>query len=286
MALSQKSIRASVVFMLRTAAEAMLEQLASTDASCARPALQLGFETSRYSKSLPQWERLYAEAVEAREPQAQAEYEAQRAEYRAKVRAQMRLIWADIQANGARQLRYAAGSTHLPEDLRGWVRRQLARSQQAGNASPWSLAYVVLCVRDALDWEYSHLPFRSAEGPLDQLQAEWVERNSADDSTYDGSGLRFDDEEKAEFVAYNDPDPRVERVTLSVPQVVAIRRYYEAAKAGTLPPNKAALLAQLASQRLLQHDAGALHLASDVRIPVEAVVAMLRRIRSAALVAA
>jgi len=144
--MTRDELKASVAFLLRTIAERRLEGR--------RPDYVVGFDVTRDSRATLGWERQYDAIMAEREPQASAEYSADVAEYEAAVRDYMREEWNDLKAHGMGRLQRACRSRHLPADLRKWAQRQLALAMKSPNAL--AVAYAVLVLRDAAEWEAAH----------------------------------------------------------------------------------------------------------------------------------
>lgn len=176
-------LRDTVIALLRDAAESALSER--------RPDYTVGFDVTVSSRQTFGWHRRYAEEVAAREPQARSEYEASLAEYEAAVRAEMAVQLATLRRTGLGRLRIALASRYLPADLRQWAKRQFALALKKRN--PWAVAYLVLVLRDVVEWERDQEEVdpsdleRFEASALEQAQAEYVRHHTLDLDAYDGS---------------------------------------------------------------------------------------------------
>lgn len=175
-------LKGTVLSLLRDAAEAKLGER--------RPDLILGFDVTRDTRATFGWERTYDAAVAERAPSAEAEHEALCAEWEASVRSTVAKELRDLRRTGMRRLRIALASRYLPADLRAWAKRQYGLALKKRN--PWAVAYIVLILRDVVEWESVHDPLEAEERKaldeaLAQEQAAWVRRNTLAEDAYDGS---------------------------------------------------------------------------------------------------
>jgi hypothetical protein len=174
-------LKGTVLSLLRDAAEAKLGER--------RPDFTVGFDVTRDSRATFGWERAYDAAIAERVPVAEAEHEALCAEYEASVRHEVAKQLADLRRTGLRRLRIALASRHLPADLKKWATRQFGLALKKRN--PWAVAYIVLILRDVVEWEASHDELdaeerRALEEAVAQEQAEWVRKNTLPNEDYDG----------------------------------------------------------------------------------------------------
>lgn len=175
-------VRATVIALIRDAVEAKLGER--------RPDLIVGFDVTRSTREVFGWERVYDAAVAESAPSAEVEHEALCAEWETSVRSAVAKELSDLRRTGLRRLRIALSNRYLPADLRKWAHRQFERAVKKRN--PWAVAYVVLILRDVVEWESIHDPLESEERKaldeaLVQEQAAWVRRNTMAEDAYDGS---------------------------------------------------------------------------------------------------
>jgi hypothetical protein len=176
-------VKATVMYLLRTRAESLLEG--------SRPDVAVSLTASRASRQTFGWEtRLDAVTAEAL-ADADVREAAWAVEYEQRVRRIMTAEWDDLKATGVRRLQRAVRSSRVPAELRDWGKRQLVKAIKANN--PWPVAYAVLVLRDAAEWEAAHDAIDDveiaafADSPLAQMQAEWVEHHTLAQDEYDGT---------------------------------------------------------------------------------------------------
>jgi len=154
--MTKTELKASVMFMLRTLAEAALEGQ--------RPDVAVSVSASRLSRKVRGWEAAeQAEAV-AQLAKAEASEEAWADVYEAQVRRIMTAEWNDLRANGMVRLQLATRNRHVPAELRAWARRQLVKAVKQHN--PWAVAYAVLSLREAAAWEMAHAEDESLDAMM------------------------------------------------------------------------------------------------------------------------
>lgn len=173
--MTRDEMKAQVAFLLRTIAERVLEGT--------RPDYVVGFEVSRTSQGVWGWERRYDAAVAERAASAQAEYEAWGEVYERSVRRIMTAEWNELKAHGMGRLRLALASKYVTPELRHWAMGQYVRLRSKPDAL--AIAYLVLVLRDAAEWEAAH-DADAAESMLDDC----VTRSYGDErgGEYDGPG--------------------------------------------------------------------------------------------------
>lgn len=176
-------LKGTVISLLRDSAEAKLSEL--------RPDYIVGFDVSRSSRATLGWERRYDAAVAEREAHVATEYEALCAEHEVALRRVMAHELNELRQSGMRRLRRALRSRYLPADLKAWATRQFTLALKKRN--PWAVAYLVLVLRDVVEWESAHDAddsdaLRAFEASaLEQAQAEWVRTHTLEQDAYDGS---------------------------------------------------------------------------------------------------
>jgi len=175
-------LKGTVLSLLRDAAEAKLGER--------RPDLIVGFDVTRDTRATLGWERNYAAAVAERVPHLETEHEALCAEYEVSLRRTVAKELRDLRRTGMRRLRIALASRYLPADLKAWAKRQYGLALKKRN--PWAVAYIVLILRDVVEWESAHDPLETEERKalteaMAQEQAAWVRRQTLQRDGYLGT---------------------------------------------------------------------------------------------------
>lgn len=176
---------------LKNAVASLLRDQAERKYGERRPDLVVGFDVSRTSRAVFGWERRYDAEVAERTVELEAKHAAALEEYESAVREWMVAEWKNLKATGMQRLRLAVSNRYLPDDLRRWAKRQLAKAEVKPN--PWAVAYVVLVLRDVVDWESAHDEFSPEEDeafandPVAQEQAAWAYKRELEAEPYDGN---------------------------------------------------------------------------------------------------
>lgn len=142
--ITTNDVRATVLELLVERAERQL----------ARPDFVVGFDVTNTSRATLGWERAYDAEVAARLADAEAQYAADVTHYEARLRALVIAQLKSLRASGVARVRLLLEDGYLPDDLHRWAERQLAKAVKSSN--PWSLAYLVLVLEDAAEWEADH----------------------------------------------------------------------------------------------------------------------------------
>jgi hypothetical protein len=172
-------VQQTVLFMLRTRAESLLEG--------SRPDVVVSLTPTRASRQTFGWEAKLDALTAEQLAHAERREAAWAAEYEQRIRRIMVAEWNELKATGVRRLQRAIRHPHVPADLRAWGARQLAKAIKTSN--PWSVAYAVLVLRDAAAWEAEQQPSVDeidADSPAAQMQAEWVAHHTLPTDEYDG----------------------------------------------------------------------------------------------------
>jgi hypothetical protein len=151
--LTMREIKDTVVHLLWTG----VEQWIASVPELGMPDLIVGVQESRRARELdPSGERYWA-LINERTPQVDDEYDAACEQHERLVDALVRRQLRRLEADGFQRLAMACGNRHLPADLRRWARRQYDRAVASrARDAWWQVAYAVLVLRDAAEWEAAH----------------------------------------------------------------------------------------------------------------------------------
>lgn len=142
--MTTNDVRATVLELLVERAERQLT----------RPDFVVGFDVTSETRATLGWERAYDAAVAERLPEAEAQYASEVTRYGASVHALVVSQLQHLRATGIARVRLLLEDGYLPDELHRWAERQLAKAVKSKN--PWSLAYLVLVLQDAAEWEADH----------------------------------------------------------------------------------------------------------------------------------
>jgi hypothetical protein len=172
--MTRNAMSDAVLWLLRNAAERLFGEYApdfvvgvvpteySAEAEIDRP-----WEQYDHQGELCYWGGLYDAAVAERWEACEAEYAAASASHEARIDRWIVEQLADLQATGMQRLVLACRNRHLPAELRRWAGRQHAAALRSTSPDAWvAVAFAVLTLRDAVEWEAAHdeqLTAREAE---------------------------------------------------------------------------------------------------------------------------
>lgn len=142
--------------------------------------------TREWAATSPVGRAALAALAAENEARASARFADADAEFEVAVRRAVIAELRNLRLTGLRRLRLACASRYLPTDLRTWARRQLAKAEAAGPRAAWAVAYAVLVLRDAAEWETAHDGEAAAASALEEVQAEWVEAHTLEAGEYNG----------------------------------------------------------------------------------------------------
>jgi hypothetical protein len=200
--ITTNDVRATVLALLVDRAERKLADR--------RPDFVVGFDVTRTTRATFGWERAYDAAVSERLAETESQYGASVAGYERAVRAEVIKQLKDLRATGLVRVRLLLEDGYLPDELHRWAERQLAKAVKSSN--PWSIAYLVLVLQDAAEWEADHDAYGDvgAEAAQASTDAYGDVRNTGD---FDGGPDEPDLVEEVERTVYRAVAPLSYRQT-------------------------------------------------------------------------
>jgi hypothetical protein len=200
--ITTNDVRATVLALLVDRAERKLADR--------RPDFVVGFDVTRATRATLGWERTYDAVVAERLADAEAEYAAAVEGYERLLRAAVITELTALRATGLARVRLLLEDGYLTDELHRWAERQLAKAVKTSN--PWSVAYLVLVLQDAAEWEADHDAYGDVGTEAAQASTD-AYGNVRDTGYFDGGPVEPDLVDEVERTVYRAVAPLTFRQT-------------------------------------------------------------------------